>query len=208
MAVSHLEMIRYKVGGVELRVPTDGTGYEVRSSDETSVAFREQYFSGSTRVSDVDPKILKRADGTPVVAVLTTILDRPSSNAVHGAVEQQLANKMASLLQHDSVALTIDLPVEGPTKFAFTKPEDGKIVGKTELGSRYKYWVVALREKSIDYLLGCEFREAGGRLQFVCDGELRLGRTSAAVLLIGETLAEIPVAFESNRTIVQSFVVP
>ena len=141
MAACDSKMARYKIGAVELCVPADETGYAVRSVDETSVAFKEQFFSGSTRVSDVDSKMLKRADGIPVVAVLTTVLDGPSSDATHAIVEQQLDKMTASLLQHDSVVLTIDLPAEGPTKFAFNRSEDGKFLGESDRGSRYKSWL-------------------------------------------------------------------
>lgn len=120
---------------------------------------------------------------------------------------RQFAEHQASLLQNDTMFLTVDLKGEGNVKVAVRKLTDRLFYGEADVNSRYRYWLVALANGSVDYVLRCEKRGAGGK-RYGCDGEVPLGKTSAAVLLIGEVLSDLPLAFEGNRDIVLSFVVP
>lgn len=192
---------------MNLCVPSDENGYALLSSDEHTVAFKEQFFAGRTRVFDVKAPSLNRPDGSPVTVVLTTILDEPGSTADHVSMARQFAEHQASLLQNDTMFLTVDLKGEGNVKVAVRKLTDRLFYGEADVNSRYRYWLVALANGSVDYVLRCEKRGAGGK-RYGCDGEVPLGKTSAAVLLIGEVLSDLPLAFEGNRDIVLSFVVP
>ena len=197
----------HRVGSVNLCVPTDENGYALLSSDEHTVAFKEQFFAGRTRVFDVKAPNLNRPDGTPVTVVLTTILDEPGSTADHVSMARQIAEHQGSLLQNDTTILAVDLEDERGAKVTVRRLNDHLFIGEVDGVSRYPYWLAALADGSVDYVLRCEKRGAGGK-RYGCDGELPLGKTSAAVLLIGEVLSDLPLAFEGNRDIVRSFVVP
>lgn len=198
---------QFGIGAADLCVPTDKTGYPVRSSDKDGIRFKEQFFAGTARVTDVVPPNLARADGTPVVAVLTTILDRHSANASHLAIEQRLADNIADLRQNETTDLTIDVPDQGPIKFTFHRLDDHRLFGSVGGEWEYRHWLVMLGDTAVDYLLGCKETKPGSK-RYLCDGELKLEKTSAAVLLVGDALDQVSLAFESNRDIVRSFVVP
>jgi len=197
----------HRVGSVNFCVPTGENGYALLPSDEHTVRFKEQFFAGRMRVFDVAAPNLNRPDGTPVTVVLTTILDEPGSTADHESMARQFAEHQSSLLQNDTTVLAVDLEGERNAKVTVRKLNDHLFYGEADAASRYRYWLVALVDGSVDYVLRCEKRGAGGK-RYGCDGELPLGKTSAAVLLIGEQLPELPLAFEGNRDIVRSFVVP
>jgi hypothetical protein len=197
----------HRVGSVNFCVPTDENGYALLSSDERTITFKEQFFAGRTRVFDVTAPNLNRPHGTPVTAVLTAILDGPGSTADHVSVARQFAEHQSSLLQNDTTVLAVDLEGEGSAKVTVRRLNDHLFHGEADVMSSYRHWLVALVNGSVDYVLRCEKRGVGGK-RYGCDGELPLGRTSAAVLLIGEVLSDLPLAFEGNRDIVQSFVVP
>ena len=197
----------HRVGSVNFCVPTDENGYALLSSDEHTVTFKEQFFAGRTRVFDVAAPNLNRPDGTPVTVVLTTILDEPESTADHVSMARQFAEHQSSLLQNDTTVLAVDLEGEGRAKVTVSKLNDHLFYGEADVTLSYRYWLVALANGSVDYVLLCEKRGGGGK-RYGCDGELPLGKTSAAVLLIGEVLSDLPLAFEGNREIVRSFMVP
>jgi hypothetical protein len=197
----------HRVGSVNFCVPTGEDGYALRPSDEHTVAFKEQFFAGRTRVFDVKAPDLIRPDGTPVTLVLTTILDEPGSTADHVSMARQFAEHQSSLLQNDTTVLAVELQGEGRAKVTVRKLNDHLFYGEADVNSSRRYWLVALADGSVDYVLRCE-KQGGGGKRYGCDGELPLGRTSAAVLLIGEQLPDVPLAFEGNRDIVRSFVVP
>lgn len=196
----------HRVGSVNFCVPTDEHGYALLSSDEHTIAFKEQFFAGRTRVFDVAAPNLNRPDGTPVTVVLSTILDKPGSTADHVSMARQFAEHQSSLLQNDTTVLAVDLLGEGSAKVAIRRLNDHLFFGEADVTSGYRYWLVTLVNGSVDYVLRCEKRGAEGK-RYGCDGELPLGRTSAAVLLIGEGLSDLALAFEGNREIVRSFVV-
>jgi hypothetical protein len=197
----------HRVGSVNLCVPTGENGYSLLSSDERTVTFKEQFFAGRARVFDVRAPNLNRPDGTPVTVVLTTILDEPGSTADHVSMARQFSEHQSSLLRNDTTVLAVDLEGEGSARVTVRRPRDHLFYGEADVTSSYRYWLVALVDGSVDYVLRCEKR-GSERKVYGCDGELPLGKTSAAVLLIGEVLSELPLAFEGNRDIVRSFVVP
>jgi hypothetical protein len=197
----------HRVGPVNLCVPTGENGYALLSSDKHTVTFKEQFFAGRTRVFDVSAPNLNRPDGTPVTVVLTTILDEPGSTADHVSIARQFAEHQSSLLQNDTTVLAVDLEGEGSAKVTVRRLKDRLFHGEADVTSSYRHWLVALVNGSVDYVLRCERRGLETK-RYGCDGEVPLGKTSAAVLLIGEVLSDLPLAFEGNRDIVRSFVVP
>jgi hypothetical protein len=197
----------YGVGAVHLCVPTDETGYALLAEEKDAIRFKEQFFSNGARVTDTVGASLRLQNGAPVIAVFTTVLDRHDTNSWHAALGQKLVQNMAALRQNETTALTVAFPEQGPTPVTVRRLGEREFFGSTEVAGRYRYWLIKLDDASLDYIVGCEPPEPG-KTRFFCDGELRLEKVSAAVLLVGDVLDEVPLAFEGNRDIVRTFVVP
>jgi len=95
-------------------------------------------------------------------------------------------------------------------RLTFHQRPDGKfeadVVSAHPDQQPFDYYLAALTDGNVDYVIGCSQSGSGDRLQFVCTGAFDLGSTTAIVSLFAPTKEDLDDSFEANRSIVSSFV--
>jgi hypothetical protein len=203
----------FTISTVALCVPKGTGGYAVRSAGPSLLRFEEQYFVGAARVVDVDPRSLKRPDGTKATSVMTTIRSNAHREYLQVSIREALVQGAADLHSGRPVTIHRDGGLYGDFTLEFSKRSDGKFEGTTRLADRalmpFDYWLVAMEENgSIDYILSCSKSGDGDRLQYACDGDFEVGAATAKVSLFAPETAGLDDSFEANRKTIVSFVTP
>lgn len=203
----------FAIDTVALCVPEGAEGYAVRSAGPSLLKFEEQYFVGATRVADVDPRSLKRSDGTKATAVMTSIRSGTGKEYLQASVLQALVQRTSYLRSGRPATIYVEASLYGQFTLEFVQRSDGKFEGKTRVADRalmpIDYWLAAMAENgSIEYLLACSKSGEGDRLSYACTGDFNVGRAMVITSLFAPETTGLDDSFEANRNIIMSFVTP